>query len=188
MAVEVERARRRFTVEEYERMGEAGVLRPDERVELVDGEIVLMSPIGPRHAAVVMRLNRLLVLGLGDRAWVSPQNPLVIAPHSMPQPDLLVLRVRDAPYDVAHPAGNDVLLAIEVADTSVRFDRTVKQRLYALAGIPEFWLVDMDTALIEVYRDPAGERYAFAEPVDRAGVVSPRAFPDLILRVNTILV
>ena len=94
MAIEVERPRRLFTVEEYHRMGEAGVLGPDERVELIEGEIVQMSPIGPRHAGCVINANRLFITRLGDRAMVSPQNPMVIQPRSEPQPDLLLLRPR----------------------------------------------------------------------------------------------
>ncbi len=187
MAVEVERVRRLFTVEEYQRMGEAGVFGPEERVELIDGEIFEMSPIGPRHAGTVMNLTRLLVQGLGDRAWVSPQNPVVIAPRSQPQPDLQVLRQRPVRYSAAHPTEADVLLAIEVADTSVRFDRTVKQRLYARAGMVEFWLVDTDADRIDIHRAPAGDRYADVRSAGRGESVSPAAFPDLILLVDTIL-
>jgi Uma2 family endonuclease len=187
MAVEVERVRRLFTVEEYQRMGAAGIFGPEERVELIDGEIFEMSPIGPRHAGTVMNLNRLLVQGLGDRAWVSPQNPVVIAPRSQPQPDLQVLRQRTVHYSAAHPTEADVLLAIEVADSSVRFDRTVKQRLYARAGIVEFWLVDTNAGRIDVHRGPAGDRYADIRSAARGQTVSPQAFPDLILSVDAIL-
>ena len=117
MAVDVELSRRLFTVDEYHRMAEAGILGEDERVELIEGEIVQMAPIGPRHIGCVINATRLFITRLGDRVVVSPQNPVVIRPRSEPQPDLLLLRPRDS---------EDVLLAVEVADRSVRFDRLVK--------------------------------------------------------------
>ena len=140
MAVDVEVARRLFNVEEYHRMAEAGILGADERVELIEGEIVQMAPIGPRRAGCVINLNQLFVTRLGGRAVVSPQNPVVILPRSEPQPDLVLLRPRAVSYSRELPASRDVVLAVEVADTTVRFDRIVKARLYARAGIPEFWL------------------------------------------------
>ena len=140
MAVEVEVPRRLFSVEEYHRMAEAGILREKERVELIEGEIVQMAPIGTQHFGCVINVNRLFVARLGDRAVVSPQGPVVIAPRSEPQPDLALLRPRAVPYSRALPTPEDVLLAVEVADTTVRFDRLVKSRLYARAGIAEFWL------------------------------------------------
>src|SRR5262249_50900301 len=155
-----ERPRRLFTVDEYHRMAEAGVFGPEERVELIDGEIIQMSPIGPRHAGGVINLNRILITRLGNRAVVSPQNPVVIWPRSGPQPDLLVLRPRPASYSRAHPTPADVLLAIEVADTTARFDRIVKARLYARARIGEYWLVDVDEERVDVFRAPGGEAYA----------------------------
>ena len=112
-------------------MGEAGIFRPDERVELIEGEIVQMSPISPRHAGCVINAIRLFITRPGDRAIVSPQNPVVIEPRSEPQPDLLLLRPRAVSYSRGHPTPADVLLAVEVADTTARFDRLVKARLYA---------------------------------------------------------
>ena len=137
MAVDVERPRRLFTVDEYHRMGEAGILGEDERVELIEGEIVQMSPIGPRHIGCVINATRLFITQLGDRAVVSPQNPVVIRPRSEPRPDLVLLRPRAVSYSRERPMSQDVLLAVEVADTTVRYDRLVKSRLYARAGIPE---------------------------------------------------
>src|SRR5262245_13487217 len=130
MAVEVEAPRRLFSVEEYHRMGKAGILREDERVELIEGAIVQMAPIGPPHFGCVINLTRILITRLGDRAVVSPQNPVVIRPRSEPQPDLALLRPRAVSYSQALPTPEDVLLAVEVADTTVRFDRVVKSRLY----------------------------------------------------------
>lgn len=183
MAVQLDRPRRLFTVDEYQRMAEAGILRPDERIELIEGEIFEMSPIDPRHAGCVINLNRLLVTHVGDRAVVSPQNPLVIRPRSEPQPDLVVLRRRSVSYSRAHPVPEDVLLAIEVANTSVRFDRAVKSRLYARAGIGEYWLVDVAASIVMVHRRPSGDRYAEVLEVGLHERISPAAFPDVTLTV-----
>ena len=140
MAVEVEVPRRLFSVQEYHRMAETGILHDKERVELIEGEIVQMAPIGTRHFGCVINVNRLCLARLGDRAVVSPRGPVVIAPRSEPQPDLALIRPRAVPYSRGLPTPEDVLLAVEVADTTVRFDRLVKSRLYARAGIAEFWL------------------------------------------------
>jgi len=179
MAIEVEIPRRLFTVEEYHRMAEVGIFHPDERVELIEGEIVQMSPIGPRHAGCVINANRLFITRLGDRAVVSPQNPVVIQPRSEPQPDLLLLRPRAVSYSRAHPIPEDVLLAVEVADTTVRFDRLVKARLYARAGIAEFWLFLTTGGTVEVYRAPGSDGYTSVTPRGSGQVVSPLAFPDV---------
>jgi Uma2 family endonuclease len=179
MAVEVELPRRLFTVEEYHRMAAAGIFHPDERVELIEGEIVQMSPIGPRHAGCVINANRLFITRLGERAVISPQNPVVIQPRSEPQPDLLLLRPRAVSYSHEHPTPEDVLLAVEVADTTVRFDRLVKARLYARAGIAEFWLFLAMDGAVEVYREPGADGYASVTLRGHGQTVSPLAFPDV---------
>jgi Uma2 family endonuclease len=183
MAVEVESPRRLFTVDEYHRMGEAGILRPDERVELIEGEIVQMAPIGPRHAGCVINANRLFITRLGDRVVVSPQNPVVIPPRSEPQPDLLLLRPRAVSYSRELPAAQDVLLAVEVADTTARFDRLVKARLYARAGIAEFWLMLPVDGAVEVHREPRDDGYAGVTRHGLDGSVAPLAFPDVTFAV-----
>ena len=183
MALEVDVKRRLFTVAEYHRMGEAGILGEDERVELIEGEIVQMAPIGPRHVGSVININRLFVTRLGDRAVVSPQNPVVIPPRSEPQPDLLLLRPRAVSYSRELPTSQDVLLAVEVADTSVRFDRLVKARLYARAGIAEFWLCLAMDGAVEVYREPRPDGYAGVLVHGPGDVVSPFAFPDVSFTV-----
>src|SRR5216110_377428 len=183
MAVDVEVARRLFTVEEYHRMGEAGILGEDERVELIEGEIVQMAPIGPRHVGSVINANRLFITRLGDRAVVSPQNPVVIQPRSEPQPDLLLLRPRAVSYSREHPTPEDVLLAVEVADTTVRFDRLVKARLYARAGLAEFWLCLVADGVIEVYCGPSVDGYAGVTVHGSGEIVSPLAFPDVSFAV-----
>ena len=184
MAVEVELPRRLFTVEEYHRMAEAGIFHPDERVELIEGDVVEMAPIGPRHAGCVINANRLFFTRLGDRAVVSPQNPVVIQPRSEPQPDLLLLRRRAVSYSRELPTAEDVLLAVEVADTTIRFDRLVKARLYAGAGIAEFWLFLAMDGAVEVYRAPAAGGYTSVTRLDPGQTVSPLAFPDVAFTVT----
>src|SRR5258708_26947142 len=154
MAVGVEVERRLFTVEEYHRMAEAGILGEDERVELIEGEIVQMAPIGPRHVGCVINATRLFITRLGDRVVVSPQNPVVIPPRSEPQPDLLLLRPRAVSYSRELPSSQDVLLAVEVADTTVRFDRLVQARLHPPAGIPEVLLCPAVGGAGQGYRRP----------------------------------
>jgi Uma2 family endonuclease len=185
MAVEI--ARRRFTVDEYHRMGEAGILREDDRVELIDGEIVEMTPIGSRHAGCVNRLNHIFGRALGERVVVAVQNPLSAPPASEPQPDLMLLRPRSDFYASSHPSAGDVWLVVEVADTSVPFDRSVKIPLYARAEIPEVWLVDLTTDGVEVYRRPAASRYAETSRRQRGERLDCAAIPDLVLRVEEIL-
>jgi Uma2 family endonuclease len=184
MAVDVEVARRLFTVEEYHRMAEAGILGADERVELIEGEIVHMAPIGPRHVGCVINVNQLFITRLGGRAVVSPQNPVVIPPRSEPQPDLVLLRPRAVSYSQELPASRDVLLAVEVADTTVRFDRLVKARLYARAGIAEFWLCLAADGVVEVYRGPSPEGYADVMRHGPGHAVAPLAFPDVSFAVT----
>ena len=141
-------------------MGEAGIIGEDERVELIEGEIVQMAPIGARHIGCVININRLFVTRLDDRAVVSPQNPVVIRPRSEPQPDLVLLSPRGISYSRERPMSQDVLLAVEVADTTVRYDRLVKARLYARAGIPEFWLCLATEGAVEIHRGPGAYGYA----------------------------
>ena len=186
MAVAVERARRLFTVAEYVRMAEVGILAEHERVELIRGEILEMSPIGSRHIAFVSNLTHLLVRSFDGRARVSVQSSVVVADDSMPQPDLVLLRLRhpsSPPYKVARPTQDDVQLLIEVAESSLRYDRSVKLRLYAEVGLAEYWIVDCEAEAIEVHRDPAADGYRSV--VRRTGdeAVSPLAYPDVALRL-----
>ena len=158
--VELIAARRRpFTVGEYYRMAEAAILTEEDRVELIAGQIVAMSPIGSRHAACVDRLNGLLHRQLEQDFIVRVQSPIALDAYSEPEPDLVLLRPRTDFYADAHPAASDVLLAVEVADTSADYDRTVKVPLYAQAGIPEVWLIDLQESRIEVFAQPQGGAY-----------------------------
>ena len=176
----------RFTVEDFARMGEAGVFPEDARVELLDGQIIEMNPIGIPHAGTVKALNRLFSKLVGDRAIVSIQDPAVLGDFSEPQPDVMLLRPREDSYRTAHPEARDVLLLIEVADTTVRLDRGLKASIYARAGIQEYWIVDVRRRAVEVYRDPTGDAYRLVEE-HRDGPVSPAALPGIELDVGEIL-
>ena len=152
--------RRLFTVDEYHRMAESGILTEDDRVELIHGEIITMSPIGNRHVVCVNRLNMLLAPLLAKKAIVSIQNSLRIDIHSEPEPDVVLFRHRDDFYANQLPEMQDVLLVIEVSDTTLKYDRKVKLPLYANAGIREAWIVNLAEETLEVYTNPANGKYA----------------------------
>ncbi len=186
MAVELRR--RRFSVDEYQRMAETGILDEDERVELIEGEIVEMSPIGPPHASVVARIVSLLVSRLGVRAIVWPQNSLVLPKQmSQLQPDIALLRPRADYYRSANPEPRDVLLLIEVMDSSVFRDRRVKLPIYARAGLAEVWLVDVGADTVDTCRRPTRGEYRDLRVAGRGDMVTPLEFPDLTLPVSSLL-
>jgi len=180
-------ARRRFTVAEYHKMAEAGILGYKEPVELIEGEIVEMTPIGRRHMACVDRLNRFFVRALGDEAIVRVQGSLRLDERSEPEPDLVILRPRADFYAESDAGPADALLIVEVADTSEHYDRQVKVPLYARAGIPEVWLVDLTAANVTVYRRPDNTGYAEAIVATGTDELSPLAFPARTLTVASIL-
>jgi len=177
----------RFTVEEYEQMGRVGILDEDDRVELLDGEIVAMSPIGPKHASTVNRLNRFLVQSVGDLAIVIVQNPLRLLPRSEPQPDFILARPRRDFYAGSHPTAEDAFLVIEVADSTLRKDRIVKVPIYARQGVAEVWLVDVVVGAVTVYADPLDGGYREVRTVHGEEPLSPQALPQLRLTVSDIL-
>jgi Uma2 family endonuclease len=183
MATDIERTRK-FTSDEYERMVRLGILGEDERLELIGGQIVEMAPIGHRHAACVASLNEIFVTGLGKRALVWGHGPARVAFDSVPEPDLALLRRRS--YRTGAPRPEDVLLIVEVAESSLRYDRTVKLGLYARAGIPEYWIVSVEGEWIEVYRSPEGDAYRERRQVDRGQALAPAAFPDLPVTVDDV--
>jgi Uma2 family endonuclease len=187
MAIEVELARRLWSVDEYQRMVDAGILTKRDRVELVHGEIVHMTPIGHRHAAAVAAVLAPFIRRLEDRAVVWSQGSLPLPPRSMPEPDVLVLRSRADFYREAAPRAEDVFLVIEVADSSLRYDRLVKMPLYAAAGVPEAWIVDVESRRIETYRQPHNAGYADVNMFARDAAVTPAAFPDLAIPVAQIV-
>ena len=180
--------RYRFTVDEYDRMAAAGVLTQCDRVELLDGEIVEMSPIGDRHASVVARISSVFSARLGARSIVWGQNPVGLrVVRSVPQPDVALLLPRDDFYARGRPGPEDVLLLIEVMDTSAETDRGVKLPLYARAGIAEVWLADLNADSLGVYRLPTASGYGDARVLRRGERVIPQAFPDLPLTVDELL-
>lgn len=144
----------RYTTADYHRMREAEIFTPDARVELIQGEIIDMTPIGSGHAGIVNRLNSIFNQKAGSNIIVSTQNPVVLDDFSEPQPDLALLRFRKDFYTKAHPRPQDVLLIVEVADTTLQYDLEIKLPLYARAGIPEVWLLDVGGKRMDVYRRP----------------------------------
>lgn len=187
MAVEVERARRLFTVDQYERMVEVGILTKYDRVELIHGEIVEKMPIGRGHFAAVAALIELFSERLGRRAIIGTSGSLRVPPRSMPEPDLMLRARRADFYREADLRPEDVQLLIEVADTSLRYGREVKGALYAAAGVAEYWVVDVEGGAVEIYRDPGPEGYRHARRITRGTSFGPLAFPDLLLSVQDIL-
>jgi Uma2 family endonuclease len=177
--------RRLLTVDEYHRMGEAGILTDDDRVELIEGELVAMAPVGSEHVATTNALTRLLVLAIGDRGIVSVQNPVRLTQRSEPQPDFAILRPRDD-YRTALPGPADTILAIEVASTSLEYDRGVKLALYARSGIPEVWIVSLAAEQVEVYRSPVGDNYTLVTRAGRSDVLTIEAFADVRVPVDAI--
>ena len=175
-----------FTVEDFHRLARVGVLHEDDRVELIDGQVVEMSPIGAPHAACVRRLIGVLSRHLGQVAIVDAQNPIVLGVRDQPQPDLTVLRPRVDGYR-QHPRAADLLLVIEVSDSSRAYDRDVKLPLYARAGIAEVWIVDLGGDRIEVYRDAESGGYRDVRVVPRGDTLSPSAFPDVAISVAEVL-
>lgn len=162
--------RRRFTVADYYKMADAGILMPSDRVELIHGEILKMSPIKSLHAGIVNKLASLLILALQGKAIVAIQNPLNIDADTEPEPDIVVARYRADSYTENHPTPEDVLLVIEVADTSLQYDRQVKVPLYAQAGIPEYWIVNIPEQQIAVFRQPVKGKFAVKESISPGGV------------------
>ena len=183
----VEPKRHRFTRDEYHRMAQTGVLKPDARVELIDGDIVEMSPIGRRHNSRVDWLTRTCVQGLGDRAIVRVQGSIVLDDNGEPEPDLILLRPRDDFYAHADATPADVLLIVEVADTSEAYDRRTKAPLYARHGIAELWIVDLDRDRITRYADPTPGGYATTRVFRRGESLCPLAFPTLTINVDDVL-
>lgn len=183
----IQLARKLFTVTEYEQMIEAGILQEDDRIELLDGEIVQMNPIGSRHAACVKRLTQLLVQQLGERAIVGVQDPVQLDAYSVPEPDLSVLIYRQDFYAQAHPTAEDVLLLIEVTDSSLETDRAVKLPLYARAGIPEVWLVDVEAGVVDAYRTPSASGYLLRQRYLPGQTISALGELAITVAVNEIL-
>jgi Uma2 family endonuclease len=182
--------RRRFTVGDYHRMAEVGILREREceHVELIDGEIVVMTPIGPRHNACVGSATRTLILALGDTAIVLPQGSIRLDLYNEPEPDLVLLRPRADFYASRHGAPRDVLLVIEVSDSSIAYDRDVKGPMYAMSGIGEYWIADLTTNVVWRYWSPAHGVYQHVETHHRGQSIAPHQLPACVVPVDAFLI
>ncbi|HKP51415.1 MAG TPA: Uma2 family endonuclease [Chloroflexia bacterium] len=183
----MQQARRRFTVDEYHKMGEAGILHEDDRVELIDGEIVQMTPINIPHSMCVGLLTMTLAPQVVGKGLVWVQNPITIDDLNEPQPDVALVKPRDYLALGQHPGPDDILLLIEVADATVRFDRIEKVPRYARAGIVEVWLVNLPKSIVEVYSDPLGGRFRDIQRVGREDAITLKALPDLTVSVADFL-
>jgi Uma2 family endonuclease len=180
-------AQRPFTVDEYYTLSDVGILTEDDRVELIEGKIVELSPIGSRHAAIVNKVAATLHQQLGQAAIISVQNPVRLDDYSEPQPDVALVQARDDFYAGGHPGVEDVLLLVEVADSSEEYDRRVKVPLYARAGIPEAWVVNLNRNVVEVFSNPVGGDYVEQREARPGEVVGASLVPLLVVEVSGIL-
>jgi Uma2 family endonuclease len=180
-------AKKLFTVDDYYRMAEAGILKPNDRVELICGEIIEMSPIGKRHAAAVDRANDLFAGLVHGRATIRVQNPNKLDQFNEPEPDISLLKPRIDYYRSGHPGPHDIYLVIEISDTTLRFDQDVKVPMYAIAGIRELWIIDLNGGELLVHRDPEGDVYKTRTTLGRTDSISPVAFPDAVIKVEELL-
>ena len=185
-AQSVAATRRRFTVDEFLAMDQAGIFHSEERLELLDGEIFIMPPIGPPHADGTDLIDDFLKFSLRGRARVRVRGPVQLDNVNLPVPDIAVLRLRDG-YRRAHPTPADILLIVEVSDSSLRRDREVKLALYAAAGVPEVWIANVPARQMEAFSDPVDGVYQSHRIVLADGQISPIAFPDVVLTVGDFL-
>jgi Uma2 family endonuclease len=179
--------RRTVMVEEYHRMGEAGIFSEDERIELINGEIIKMTPIGSRHASCVKRLNQFFTVHLKEKALVSVQDPIQLDEYSEVQPDVALLHPEKSAYMHHHPTPQDVYLIIEVSDSSLSFDRDVKLQFYAKAGIIEVWLVDLLSGCIEIYQEPSSFGYGVMRKKRGSDVIFPSVLPEISIAVEGVI-
>jgi len=178
--------RTRISAERFDKMIAAGVLTKYDRVELIEGDMINEPGINPPHSAITARLNELLVLSVGRSVTVSPGGSVRLGDFSVPQPDLMLLKRREDFYFGRRPAASDVLLLIEVSDSSFAYDQSTKRALYARYGVEEYWVVDVQGERVYVYSEPVGESYARVVKCTTADIVSPRAVPAVQIRVGTL--
>lgn len=176
----------RFTIDDYHRMGKTGILKPESQVELIEGEVVQMAPIGSQHAALVGRLLRAFIPKVGNTAFVNAQSPLRLSLISEPQPDLLVLEPKKDDYETALPQPKDVFLLVEVADSSLEYDRDTKLPLYAQGGIREVWIVNVRECFVEVYTHPSPKGYADLHRAQPTETLTPKALPSCTIELRDI--
>jgi Uma2 family endonuclease len=185
--MQIEASKKLFNVDDYYRMAEVGILGPEDHVELIDGEIIQMSPIGTRHAGCVTRINRLFNSAFRDRAVVSIQNPLRLNNYTEPEPDVVLLKYRNDDYSNKRMLPDDALLVVEVADTTLNYDRTVKLPRYAAAGVPEVWIMDLKTNRLLVHRDPKKSEFQTNLILKSGESVFVGAFPDTTFAIDELL-
>jgi Uma2 family endonuclease len=178
----------RFSVRDYHQMGQTGIIAEDARVELIEGEIIEMSPIGSRHFSHVAHLTELFYAQLISQVTIFGQNPLRLGDLSEPIPDLMILRRRDDSYLARTPTPTDVLLLVEVADTSLRFDRDVKIPLYARYGVETVWLLDVNNNVLEIYEEPVDGIYTIKRTPPHATRISLESLPDFEIQVADLFV
>lgn len=185
MSVEI--ATRRFTADEYQHMGRVGILSRHDRVELIDGEVVAMTPIGPRHCACVDSLTRAMVTVVGDQAIVRVQGSVRLDFYTEPEPDLVLLRPQADFYASRHPGPADILLIVEVADSSLGYDRDVKSRVYAESGVQEYWLADLKDNSVSRYSELRGGTYQSVRQYHRGQTLAPSLLPECQIAVDVLL-
>lgn len=185
MATEI--SKKLFTVHDYHRMGDAGIFREGERVELIRGEIIQMSPIYPPHNGAILRATQALVRLVGDRALVGVQGSIRLDEYTEPQPDLYLLRPRDDFYASRHANPADILLIIEVADSTLKYDHTVKLELYAETGVPEYWISNIQDDVLIAYSDRQGKTYGTRRELKRGETIAPQLLPDCRVPVDALL-
>lgn len=177
----------KFDVEQYQQMGKAGIFHPESRIELIEGDIIPMTPIGLRHSTTINRLNQFFVQALKGRGIVSIQNSIRLQNYSEPQPDIAILRPREDFYASKFPQAEDVLLLIEVADSSLKYDQTTKLSFYAEHGIPEYWIVNLERDILEIYRQPQNKSYLKQTLIDTSTIpFAAIDFPDIIMTLKDI--
>jgi len=179
--------RHKLSVSDYYRMGDAGILHEDDRIELIEGDLIEMSPIGSKHARMVSRLDRLFNKAVDDQVIVYVQNPVRLSDWSEPQPDLMLLKPRQDDYIDSLPEPTDVIVLIEVADSSIDYDRKTKLPLYARNGVKEVWLVDLNARQLERYTQPHETGYGHCETLDKTGTISPAGLPNMVIDLSRIL-
>ena len=179
---------RRWTVDEYHRMIAAGILTANDRVELLDGYIIEMVPQEPPHASTTSSFGNDFVVLFAGKAWVRQQLPITIAPDSEPEPDIAVVKIDPRRYRDRHPIPEEVYLLVEVADSTLSYDRTRKTKIYAQAGIPEYWVIHVKQRQVLVFRDPQGDRYQVEQVFGVGDAIAPVAFPAVVVELSNLLV
>lgn len=177
----------KFDVEQYQLMGKAGIFHPDTHIELIEGEIVVMTPIGLKHSVTINRTSHFLHQNIQSNGIISIQNSIRLPDYSEPQPDIAILRSRDDFYEHKFPQAEDVLLLIEVADSSLKYDQTTKLALYAKYGILEYWIANLERNVLEIYRQPQNQNYLKRSIIDNDSIAfNAIAFPEMTMTLRDI--